>query len=108
MTGLPLNLFLYPNFGQLLGVLVGEDSSDDGITVNLTELDIGPLGLVVVLRVNEDKVHLSIRNNKEPVSVGTCRLALRRLTERNPGARSTQVLLITFSASACRGCWPLL
>ena len=47
MTGLPLNLFQYPSFAQLLNILVGEDDSDDGIiatTRRPTELDIGPPG----------------------------------------------------------------
>src|SRR5262245_31604137 len=82
MTGLPLNLFLHPSFAQPLSVSVGEDGGDDGITAitrRPTELDIGPPGIGVVLRANE--VHLAPTGKSR--SVGTCRPALGRLTERN-------------------------
>src|SRR5262245_10352733 len=54
MTGLPLNLFQRPSFAQSLSVLVGEDGHYDNVTATIrrpTELDIGPPGSGVVLRV---------------------------------------------------------
>jgi len=61
VTGLPLNLPQHFSFAQSLSVLVGADDGDHGvpvITIGPTELDIGPPGVGVVLRVNEDEVPL--------------------------------------------------